>query len=143
MRIFAPYLSTALLHRIDVATACSRDWARQHPDPSLKPPQVWLEAGLFSGDDERASPRQFHLEKVQPGQDGSSVVYVRLTWQEASAPKWNWRVAAVVLKENGHFVIDDIIYLKDDTRRVESRLSGYLSKGCDGPQWVGVDRAKR
>ncbi len=38
MTILAPYLSKALLHRIDVARTCYDDWIRQHPDPNLKPP---------------------------------------------------------------------------------------------------------
>src|SRR5262249_38943430 len=56
MKIFAPYLSKTLLHRIDLAIACELDEARQHPEPNLKPEIAWLEAGLFSGDDEQASP---------------------------------------------------------------------------------------
>ena len=37
MKIFAPYLSKALLHKIDLAIACSYDWDRKHPDPNVKP----------------------------------------------------------------------------------------------------------
>jgi hypothetical protein len=136
MKIFAPYLSKALLHRIDLAIACSADEARQHPDPNSKPEIVWLEAGLFSGDDEQASPRIFHIERTQGESDGSFRVYVRLTWGSPSKP-WIWRVAAIVIRENGRFVVDDVIYLKDESRAVESRLSEYLSAGCDGSHWVG------
>src|SRR5271165_1606218 len=56
MKILAPYLSKALQHRIHVAGACYDDWMRQHPSPNLKPPFGWLEGGIFSGDDEKASP---------------------------------------------------------------------------------------
>src|SRR5208337_3604046 len=52
MKVFAPYLSKALLHRIDLAMACDDDWDRQNTDPSAKPPG--LESGLFTGDDLRA-----------------------------------------------------------------------------------------
>src|SRR5207245_11773660 len=45
MKVFAPYLSKALLHRIDLAIACSKDEARQQPDPHQKPAIAWLEAG--------------------------------------------------------------------------------------------------
>src|SRR6266567_326380 len=62
MKIFAPYCSKALLHRIDVAVSCAADYDRQYPDPNLKPPFAWLEAGLFSGDDEQAEPRAFQIE---------------------------------------------------------------------------------
>src|SRR4029077_11779229 len=65
MKIFAPYLSKSLLHRIDLAIACSADEARQHPDPNLKPEIAWLESGLFSGDDERTSPRTYEIERTQ------------------------------------------------------------------------------
>jgi hypothetical protein len=136
MKIFAPYLSKALLHRVDLATACSADWDGQYPDPNLKPPFAWLEAGLFSGDDEQASPRAFHIERTQQEREGSSRVYVRLTWGAPTSP-WIWHVAAIVVRENGHSVVDDVIYLKDENRDVESRLSEYLSAGCDGSRWVG------
>jgi hypothetical protein len=136
MKIFAPYLSKALLHRIDLAIACSADEARQHPDPHLKPEIAWLEAGLFSGDDEQASPRTFHIERTQSEKNGSFRVYVRLTWGSPASP-WIWRVAAIAVLEDGHFVVDDVIYLKDENRDVDSRLSEYLSSGCDGGRWVG------
>jgi hypothetical protein len=136
MKIFAPHLSKALLHRIDLAVACSADEARQHPDPNLKPEIAWLEAGLFSGDDEQASPRAFHIERTQRKGDGSFRVYVRLTWGSHSKP-WIWRVAAIVIRENDHFVVDDVIYLKDENRDVDSQLSEYLSAGCEGGRWVG------
>jgi hypothetical protein len=136
MRIFAPYLSKLLLHRIDLAIACSVDEGRKHPDPNLKPEIAWLEAGLFSGDAEQASPRTFHIERTQRENDGSFGVHVRLTWGSPLSP-WIWRVAAMVVREDGHFVVDDVIYLKDENRDVDSRLSEYLSAGCDGSRWVG------
>jgi hypothetical protein len=71
MKIFAPYLSKALLHKINLAIACSADEARQHPDPNLKPEIAWLESGLFSGDNEQASPRTFHIERTQLEREGS------------------------------------------------------------------------
>jgi hypothetical protein len=137
MKIFAPYLSKALIHRIDVAVACAADYDRQYPDPNLKPPFVWLEAGLFSGDDERAEPRAFDIERAQSDKDGSFRVYVKLRWGASPGDQEIWHVAVIVLREDGHFVVDDVIYLKDEGRPVESRLSEYLSAGCDGPRWVG------
>ena len=137
MKIFAPYLSKALLHRIDVAHACAADYDRQYPDPNLKPPFAWLEAGLFSGDDEQAEPRSFQIERTQSEADGSFRVYVRLTWGTPPEKPLIWRVAAVVVQEDGHFVLDDVVYLKDENRQVDGRLSEYLSAGCDGAHWVG------
>lgn len=140
MKVFAPYLSKALRHRVDLARACLDDFVRQHPDPNLKPPFGWIESGLFSGDDEQASPRDFVLERTQPERDGSLRVYVKLTWEVPHAPIWIWRVAVVLVRENGRLAVDDVIYLKDEHRLKETRLSRYLSTGCDGSHWVGVGK---
>ncbi len=140
MKIFAPYLSKALLHKIDVAIACAADYDRQYPDPNLKPPFAWLEAGLFSGDDEQAEPRAFQIESTQAEHDGSVRVQVRLFWGESSDPPETWRVVAIVVRESGNYAVDDVIFLKDGRtgpRRTDSRLSNYLSAGCDGAHWVG------
>ena len=135
MKIFAPYLSKALQHKIDAANACYHDWIRQHPDSNLKAPFNWFESGFFSGDDEKASPSAFQIEKTQSEKDGSFRVYVRLTLEKP--PPEIWQVAAVMVQENGHFVVDDVIYLNDENRLVELRLSEYLFAGCDGSRWVG------
>ena len=148
MKILAPYLSTALLHRIDLARACSHDWDRQHPGITIKPQVAWLESGLFSGQDERTGPNAFEIERTEKEKDGSSQVYVRLKWWEtsdSSADKWHttperpaiWQVGAIVTRENGHLVLDDVIFLKDKFDPVDRRLSEVLAKGCDGPRWVG------
>jgi hypothetical protein len=135
MKVFATYLSKTLLQRIDLAMACDDDWVRQHPDPNEKPPG--LEGGLFTGDDLRAEPQSFHIETVQAEKDGSVRVYVKLTHAEPNESPWFWRVAAIVIREDGHFVVDDVIYLKDRPQDVDVRLSEYLSDGCDGARWVG------
>lgn len=140
MEIFAPYLSKNLLHRIEVARACGNDWGRKHPNPDLKPPFAWLESGLFSGDDEQAEPQSFQIERAESEKDGAFRVYVRLTWEEPPARAWRWRVAVIVIRENARFRVNDVIYLKDQTRATESRLSEYLSAGCNGPRWVGDKR---
>ena len=73
----------------------------------------------------------------QSEKDGSFRGYLRLTWGSSQNP-WNWRVAAIVVKESGHFVVDEVIFLKDEkTLEDESRLSEILAAGCDGPRWVG------
>jgi len=103
--------------------------------PGAKPPG--LESGLFTGDDLRAEPQAFHIERVQAEKHGSIRVDVRLTHDEPGENTWTWRVAAIVVQENGHFVVDDVIRLKDRLQDVDVRLSEYLSQGCDGPRWVG------
>jgi hypothetical protein len=137
MKVFEPYLSKTLLHRFDSNDACFADWRRQNPDPSLKPPVGLIENGIFSGGNEEAEPRAFLIEKTQSENDGSFRVYVRLTWGSPPEKPWIWHVAAVVVRESGHFVVDDVIYLKDTNRDIDARLSEYLSVGCDGPRWVG------
>jgi len=132
--VFAPYLSSALAHRIEVANACLDDWYRQNPDRRAKPPG--LEGGLFTGDDLRAEPQAFHIEKVQAEKDGSIRAYIELRHDEPSE-SWTWRIAAILVRENDRFVVDDVIYLKDRPRDVEVRLSQYLLQGCDGTHWVG------
>lgn len=134
-KVFGPYLSKALLHRIDVNSACLSDWNRQNPDPNSKPP--FLESGLFTGDDERAEPTAFHIERVQAEKDASTRVYVKLTRVDPGESRDIWRVAAILVRENGHLVVDDVIYLRAGPQDVDVPLSKYLAQDCDGPHWVG------
>lgn len=136
-KVFAPYLSKALLHRFELNNGCFADWRRRNPDPSLKPPVGLIENGLFSGGSEESEPQAFHIERTDPGKDGSSRVYVKLTWEDPPNKPLTWYVAAVVVRENGHSVVDDVLYLKDKNGEVESRLSKDLSSGCDGARWIG------
>jgi hypothetical protein len=140
VKVFAPYLSKVLLHRIDINVACQNDWDRQNPDPNSKPP--FLEFGLFTGDDLRAEPQAFNIERAESEKDGSIRVYVKLTHDEPGESPWFWRVAAILRRENGHIVVDDVIYLKDTPQDIDVRLSEYLSEGCDGPRWVGYGKKR-
>lgn len=149
-KIFAPYMSKTLLHRIDVFLACVADWERQDQERMLKDPFPnkapfgLFESGIFSGGNERTEPRTFHIERTESEKDGSIRVYVRLKWEEKQ-DKEIWRVAAILVREDGRLVVDDVIYLRDVTRQssVDYRLSGALSSGCDGPHWVGGRRNKQ
>jgi hypothetical protein len=133
-KVFAPYLSKTLLHKIDLGRACGADWYRQNPDPSLKPDIGWLELGLFSGDDE---PTAFRIERAQSETDDSIRVYVKLIYEEPHAKPLIWYVAAILLRENGHYVLDDVLYLKEKGKSEDARLSARLSAGCDGARWIG------
>lgn len=137
MKIFTPYLSKVLLRRIDLFQACYADWLRQNPDPNTKHPFGVFESGLFSGADERSEVQAFQIERTQSQKDGSFRVIVSLTYDDPPGHPQTWRVAAIVVRENGHFVIDDVIYLVDKDIHVESRLSGGLSNQCNGPHWIG------
>jgi hypothetical protein len=137
MTAFAPYLSKALRHRFDLNNACLVDWRKQNPDPSLKPPVGLIENGIFSGANEEAQPQAFHIERTESDKDGSSRVYVRLTVGDPPNKPLVWYVAAVVVRENGRPVVDDVLYLTGERGEVDSRLTKDLSSGCDGPRWIG------
>jgi hypothetical protein len=142
LKALAPYLSEGLFRRLDLALSCECDYSRQHQDPDEKPEIEWLELGLFSGANEKALPAAFHLERTQPEKDGSFRVYVRLTYGKLeSAP--DWHVAVFVVREGGHFVVDDVVFLKEDVQDVEPPLSKLLTLGCDGSRWVGYGKPPR
>jgi len=129
LNVFGPYLSKKLLHRFDLARACFDDWRRDNPDPNLKPPSRFIEDGLFSGTSEQSEPQTFHIEETESRKDGSYRVRVKLTWEDASN-KLAWHVVAVVARENGRLVVDDILYLKGNDRDIDARLSKSLTQEC-------------
>ena len=141
MKAFSPYLSKSLLHRIELARACQGDYYRLHKDPNLKPPIEWLEFGLFTGGMENAAPGAFHVLATESEKNGSFRVYVELIIMYGSPANPEpsvWYVAAIVVRENSQFVVDDVIFLKDySTLENEFRLSEVLRAGCKGPRWVG------
>jgi hypothetical protein len=137
MTTFAPFLSKALRRRIDQTVACEADWFRQYPQTSLKPGFGWLELGLFSGDGENAGPSAVQIERTQAEKNGTVRIYVTLTHAEPNERPWSWQVAAIVRHEDGRYVLDDVIYLKDKNNPSDVRLSKVLSSGCNGPHWVG------
>ena len=71
----------------------------------MKPEMPWLEAGLFSGDNERAGPGTFQIARTESEKAGTFLVYVKLTGGDPPEKPWVWQVAAIVVRENGHFVI--------------------------------------
>jgi hypothetical protein len=147
MNVFNRYLSKSMLHRIEMARACARDWARQDQKRMLIKGQIsekasfgWAESGLFSGSAERTAPDAFLIERSESEKDGSFRVYVKLTL--TSPPPETWEVALVLVRESGRFVVNDVIYLEDKSDSIGMPLSALLSKGCDGSSWVGLDGGK-
>jgi len=136
-RDFSPYLSSALLHKLELARACSQDWFRQNPRNDVKAPFAWSSFGIFSGRDERDSPGSFSIEKAHVEKEGGFRFVVKLMYMPSDGPG-TWHVAVIGAQEHGHFVVDDVIYLKDEPGDVERRLSRILSQGCNGPHWVGT-----
>jgi len=147
MEVLAPYLSKRLLHRIELSRACAGDWVRQDQKRMLSNNQVpekapfgWAESGLFSGADERTEPDAFVIERTEAEKDGSIRVFVKLTL--SSPPSETWKVAIVVVRENGHSVVDDVIYPMDKSDPSDVWLAKLLSHGCDGPHWVGFGHGR-
>jgi hypothetical protein len=137
MKTLLPYLSKGLLHKMDEAQGCFDDFSRrEHQDPTMKPSFNWLEAGLFSGFNERISPRIFQIEKIEK-KNGSFHIYVKLSWKEPDAPEESWRVVAIVVQEKDRYVVDDVLFPKEKESQSDYALSLYLSAGCKGPRWVG------
>lgn len=67
---------------------------------------------------------------------------VKLTYKETfetygrppnPANTFSWPIAAVVIPEDGHYVVNDILFFKRDSAEVELRLSELLTRHCDGP----------
>ncbi len=137
MSVFAPLIGRALRHRIDLTADCEADYFRQHPETDVKPHFGWLELGLFSGGDETAAPSAFRVERTRPVKQGVVRVYVTLTHAETNAPGWTKPVAVDVAREQGRYVVEDVIYLKGKNNRSDIWLSKVLAAGCNGARWVG------
>lgn len=142
MKIFAPYFSQSLLHKIDEGRACSADWDSHNPDPHVKA-EIISQFGPFSGESESPEPQSFHIQKTQSRKDGSLRVYVSLARSKPPESAQTWLVAAFVVREDGHYVIDDVVYINESTydnpadKPADKRLSEYLSAGCNGSSWIG------
>lgn len=151
-----PFLSRDLIQRIKVAAECEKDYFRQYPyDPSqpMKPPFAWMEAGLFSGDNERANPLWFGVHRIIRLNDGSSEVHVKLKeWAEfdkysrpRGSPEDTWEITLFVVRDGNHYAVNDVYYpqvyadhsIPHYPSIEETRLSQLLDSGCRDGRWVG------
>jgi len=117
------------------------DQERRFVAPDLKPPGL-IESGIFSGGDEEAEPRGFQVEKAEPAKDGSIRAYVRFRWGKPPEKPVFWRVADVFTQEDGRYLLNDVIFLKNEHNREEYRLSRLLALDCSGPHWIGYPLEK-
>jgi hypothetical protein len=134
-KILIPYFSKGLRSRLEDARACAAGYDRQTLQRQLKVPEkslFSLESGLFSNNDEPGERLGFQTERVEPQEDRSFLVYVKL--HQLQPPPVPWEVAARVVWEKGRPAIDDIIYL-DDVDESLSKLFVHL--GCEGSRWRG------
>ena len=143
-----PLLSKRLIYRLETAQACENSYFQQHAGEDGKPGFGWLEVNLFSGGNEQALPSAAVVERTSAQKDGSLRVYVRLRYKESFATygrppdpanTFRWRVAASVISEDGRFVIDDILFLKDDSTDIESRLTRCFPR----VRWPTLGRRKK
>jgi hypothetical protein len=150
-----PFLSKELIRRIDTARTYQDGLLRQlkRSGSGDKLYLAWGEFGLFSGPDDDARPSEATVGRTEPTGNGSFRLRIRLTWrsndktfspyiQPPPRPiSWQWSVCAVVTSEDGHYVVDDVLFFKDeekaDPKVVGSRLSHVLTIRCDGPRWTG------
>jgi hypothetical protein len=145
-RTLWPFLSVRLQHLLTDAVACERDYARQQPRGSTdKPEYGWLESGLFSGENERATPHAAELVHVEEEGGGRLRAYVRFTYRDPYAgehpdlpAEYQWYGAAVLAAEHGAWRIDDFLALDDDTLDVTGDVEDVLG-GCDRGRWIGYD----
>jgi len=131
LNVFGPYLSKKLLHEFGLTKACFENWRRDNPDPKLKPPVSLEDYELLSGGNKDMDPQTFRIDRTDAGIDGAYRVDVKLISEDASK-KLTWYVAAVVVRENGRPVVDDVLYLKGTDREIDFRLTDLLKLGCKG-----------
>lgn len=139
-----PFLSKGLTRTLETAQRCEDDYFRRHHGENEKPAFYWLESGLFSGENEQAIPVAAKVRRSERQKDGSFHVVVQLAYKESfetygrspDPTEFHWDVVAVVAAENERFVVDDILLLDDDSKKVESRLTTSFTQ-CNGPHWVG------
>lgn len=135
-RTFMPLVSRALRRKMDLAAACEKDWIRQNPAQDVKAPFGWSEFGLFSGANERTSPGNFHISTIRKENDGSFYLVVTFKYRPTDGTG-SWHVTDHVIRENGRFVLDDVIFPKEGPE-ARFTLSGRLEEGCSGSHWVGL-----
>jgi len=139
-KMFVPFLSTDLIRRITLARSCQNDWVRQNKGQMIKEPFAWGETGLFSGAEELSEPSSFLIQGTEAKQNGSFRVNVKLTESPPTDKPWSWNVDVYVKIEKRRFVVDDVVFLKGDDVRTESRLSEILKEGCNGPHWISDNK---
>ena len=127
--VFGPYLSKNLLHEFGLTKACFENWRRDNPDPKLKPPVSLGDYALLSGGNKDMDPQTFRIDRTESLEDGAYRVDVKLI-SEDSSNRLTWYVGAVVVRENGRPVVDDILYLKGPNRDIDFRLTDLLKLGC-------------
>jgi hypothetical protein len=131
-RQLSPYLSRTFLSNLDKASACERDWIRQQPKGSTdKPP--FVDCCLFSSSNDWF-PNVYTIEPARPLEDGRYEVPIEYRYR-TSTEDHRWRVAVIVKREDGRYVVDDFVGDFDAPPRKPWTLSKDW-EGCRDGKWV-------
>jgi hypothetical protein len=132
-RALDPLLSKRLRQRLSDAVACQADWVRQQPKGSTdKPP--FVDCCPFSGAAD-GMPTSFALGPTEVLPDGRHRVVVNFVRKETH-DVITWRDAAIVMKEDDRFVLEDVIYDVDPASGQHGRLSENFDD-CRDRRWIG------
>lgn len=117
LEAIAPYLSRRLRQQIDAALRRRDAFIRENPDE--KPPFVDGDhfSSLFEG------PRVFEIVRSRRVADGRWHVRVRFRYDAVAPP---WEDTVVVTREDGRYVIDDVVYSGAGAFNPAGRLSDVL-----------------
>lgn len=118
LEAIAPYLSRRLKRQIDAALQHRDAFMKENPDE--KPPFVDGDhfSSLFEG------PRVFEVVRTTRAADGRWHVRVRFRRDAVTPP---WEDVVVVTREDGRYVVDDVVYSGAGAFNPAGRLSETLS----------------
>lgn len=117
-RALAPYLTQALLTRIDDARRYQEAFEAEHPDE--KPP--FSDGSLFTSMYEGFD--RFEIVRVEEVQEGGAKVTVRLGFEDA--PPWE---DTVIVTQGERYAIEDIVFSGAGSFNPAHRLTEALSWG--------------
>jgi hypothetical protein len=128
-----PFMTKRLAQEIDGLDACDKDYYRRYGKilraHTYKPATPWLEAGLFTGPNDAATPIGFRI--LGSRSIGESRVDVLLAFKE----DWGESEGDVkVVLANGRWLIDDYVAMYENDEL--DRLSAGYSE-CKAGRWVG------
>ena len=140
-RALAPFMTRRFRRILEEAAACQTDWERQQPKGSTdKPP--FVDCCLFASSPE-GIPSAFAIGDVEALPDGRQRVRVEYTWVDppregaAAAPEtFRWTDAFLVALEDGAYLVDDFVFMRDVPDTPPLVLSQSF-EGCQGPRWTG------
>ncbi len=131
-----PLMTPHLTHLLENARACEADYVKKHANSDEKPEYWWLEAGLFSGANEMASPAKYEILSTDALPDGRQKVTLRFTYAETLESSFLWRSAVIVDCKNEQCLVDDFVPFDIDTAQPLTPLSESFGD-CKGGKWVG------